>query len=127
MNKIFFAWMLLGAITLSANAHADATETVIGAAIGSATGAAIGKKANHGNNVVIWSALGGATGAYVGYRLGEQRQPEVIVKERVRYVRDDDYVAVRRPTYVVYEEPRYCKTKHYKHGHHHHHDRDDDD
>lgn len=126
MNKNIVALMLLGMLTLGASAHADTTETVIGAAIGSAAGAAIGQKANRGNNVVIWSALGGATGAYIGQRLGEPpRQREVIVKEqRVHHVYEDDYVVVHRPTYVVYEEPRYHK--HYKHEHHHHHDRDDD-
>lgn len=123
-NKII-GWMMLVSLSLGSTlAYADATETVVGAAIGSAAGAALGKRTK---NVEIWSALGGATGAYVGYKLGEPRQPEVIVRERVRHVYHDDYVVVHRPTYVVYEEPRYYKVKKYKkHKRHHHHEWDDD-
>lgn len=118
---------LAAVLTLgTASAFADHTETILGAAIGGATGAAIGRSMGDRGDVIIWSALGGAAGAAVGHSLGESHEREVVVQRRVRYVDDDDYVVVRRPQRVqyVYEEPaRYYKVKHW---HHHHRDWDDD-
>lgn len=115
----------------AASAFADHTETILGAAIGGATGAAVGRSIGGRGDVIIWSAIGGAAGAAVGHSLGHDDEREVFVRQRVRYEDDDDrYVVVRRPQRVqyVYEEPvRYCKIKHQKHGHgHHYRDWDDD-
>lgn len=111
----------------TANVFADHMATVIGAAAGGATGAAIGQHMGGRNDAIIWSAIGGAAGAALGHSLGEphERRP-VIMRER--YADDDDYVVVRRPVHVqhiYYEtEPRY-----WKHEHRRHHERewDDDD
>ena len=110
---------------------ADHTETIIGAGIGGATGAVIGKRMGGGNDAVIWSAIGGATGAAVGRSLGDPHvQRTVVVHERVRYEDGDDYVIVRRPVqmqHIYYEEePRYYKHK-YKNKHHRHHEQEEDD
>jgi outer membrane lipoprotein SlyB len=121
------ALMALG----TSSVFADHTETVIGAAIGGAAGAAIGNRTGGRNDAVVWSAIGGATGAMVGRSLGEPHERQVVVRERVRYVEDDHYVVVHRPVHVrhVYHEerPRYYKVKHHKkHHRHHHRDWDDD-
>jgi len=109
---------------------ADHTETIIGAAVGGAAGAAIGNKMGGRNDAVVWSAIGGATGALVGRSLGGPHERQVVVRERVRYEEDDQYVVVHRPVHVrhvYYEErPRYYKAKHHN-KHHRHHDRDWDD
>jgi len=115
----------------TASVFADHTETVIGAAIGGAAGAAIGNRTGGRNDAVIWSAIGGATGAVLGRSLGEPHERQVVVRERVRYEEDERYVVVhRRPAHVqhvYYEErPHYYKMKHHK-KHHRHHDRDWDD
>lgn len=121
----------------TASAFADHTETILGAAIGGATGAAIGHSMGGRGDTIIWSALGGAAGAAVGHSLGESHEQEVIVHRRVRYDDDGDrYVVVRRPPRVryVYEEPvRYYRVERWHdHGYHRgwhrgwHRDRDDD-
>lgn len=130
------------AATLSlgtASAFADHTETILGAAIGGATGAAIGHSMGDRGDVMIWSALGGAAGAAIGHSLGERHERDVVVRERVRYYDDGDrYVVVQRPPRVryVYAEPvRYYAVRPYEReywhdrGRHrgwHHRDWDDD-
>ena len=70
----------------TSSVFADHTETVIGAAVGGAAGAAIGNRTGGRNDAVIWSAIGGATGAIVGRSLGDPHERQVVVRERVRYV-----------------------------------------
>lgn len=106
----------------AASASADHTETILCAAIGSATGAAVGHSIGGRGNVIVWSAIGGAAGAAIGHSLGEDHGREVVVHRRARYVDDHDhYVVVRRPRHVhyVYEEP--LPHHRMKRGHDHHH------
>ena len=111
-------------------AFADHTETIIGAAVGGAAGAAIGNRTGGRNDAVIWSAIGGATGAALGRSLGEHER-HVVVRERVRYAEDDHYVVVHRPVHVrqvYYEErPRYYNKMKHHNKHHRRHGRDWDD
>ena len=142
MQTKWIAFILSTMLTLgTSSVFADHTETVIGAAVGGAAGAAIGNRTGGRNDAVIWSAIGGATGAVLGRSLGEPHERQVVVRERVRYVDDDEhYVVVHRPVHVQHiyyeEEPRYYKYKEKHHKkykekhhkkHHRHHDRHWDD
>jgi outer membrane lipoprotein SlyB len=107
------------------NAFADQTGTILGAAIGGATGAVIGHNLGSRGDVIIWSALGSAAGAAIGHSLSESQEREVVVHRRVRYEDKGDhrYVVVRHPPrgQYAYEEPvRYNKAERW----HYHHQRD---
>jgi len=136
MNPKTISIALAAALTLgAASAYADHTETILGAAIGGATGAAVGRSMGSGQGeVIIWSALGGAAGAAVGHSLGDRHEREVVVHRHV-YRDDDRHVVVRQPrqVYYVHEEPRHYHRIKHRHGHghgyghrRHHRDWDDD-
>ncbi|MEO1766928.1 glycine zipper domain-containing protein [Thiobacter aerophilum] len=72
----------------ASTAYADHGASVLGAAIGSAAGAAVG----HGlggdrGAVIVWSALGGAAGAAIGQSMDWDDEPRSVIY-RPRYVRE---------------------------------------
>lgn len=121
MRKLIILSATLSALAIptTSMAHSD---TIIAAAIGGATGAAIRGSMGGRDSVIIWSAIGSAAGAAIGRGVYER---EVVVVREEAPVR---HIVRERPVYqrVYYvEEPGY--RRHRKQQRHHRHHRDDDD
>lgn len=140
MKKTICSILLAGAAVAALPAHADHGNTVLGAAIGGATGAVIGREVAGRDGVIIGAAIGGATGAAVGRSVGERRYERVVEREPV-YVAQPAYYERRvyQPAYyppqrVVHSGPAYYDDddndwhgkRHHKHHRHHHRWHDDD-
>lgn len=112
-------------------ARADHTETILGAALGGAAGAAIGHAAGSRGDVILWSALGGAAGAAIASSVADPSR-EVVVRRIYRahpwaepvWMPPPRYVVLPPPRvrYILVEDgPRYCRIAiEHRHKHKHH-------
>ena len=113
------------------------TETILGAAIGGATGAALGREIGGRDGAIVWAALGGATGAAIGNTLGHRHEvmtrrdwddDEFVVRRHVVHEPVRVYDIHRTTYYRVHEDKWCCGYRHeHRHHHRHHHDDEGDD
>lgn len=95
--------VVLAASAVTAPAYADSGTTLLGAAIGGATGAIVGRQVAGRDGVILGAAIGGAAGAAIGRNAGERRQHRYVEREAV-YVAEPAYYA--QPAQPVYYERR---------------------
>ena len=119
MRKLIVLCTTLSALAIPATAMAH-SDAIIAAAIGGATGAAIGGSMGRRDNIIIWSAIGSAAGAAIGHDMYEREV--MVVREEVPVVR---HIVRERP---AYQRVYYVEDSNYRrHRKHHRHHRDDDD
>ena len=95
--KKLIASALLAFSAVTAPAYADGS-TLLGAAIGGATGAIVGRQVAGRDGVILGAAIGGAAGAAIGHSAGERRRDRYVGREPV-YFEQPAYAPPPQPAY----------------------------